>query len=408
MSCIIVGASHGGVQAAMNLRSQGYTDKITLVSADKVLPYQRPPLSKAFLQNALPEQRLWLRPEAFYIQKNIDLILGKRVVKIDRKQQHLLLDDSQELSYDKLILATGASIRKLSIPGHDLAGVHYLRDYQDTIGLRDALPQATNAVVIGGGYIGLEAAASLSKLGKNVTLLINSERPLQHLTSPVVSDYLSELQQANGVNIQTLAGATAIIGEHNKVVAVEAANGERYPADIVVAGIGVNPEQSLAEEAGLEVENGIKVNQYMQTTDSNIFAIGDCVNFYHPLYEKQMRIESVQNATDQSKTAALAICGTLTPYSATPWFWSDQYDAKLQIAGISAGYDQVVVRKDSEKSLSVFYFAKDQLIAIDAISQPKSFMITRKYLHNLPKLDKAKLADVSQDLNSIFTESVGA
>ncbi|WP_289031279.1 FAD/NAD(P)-binding oxidoreductase [uncultured Paraglaciecola sp.] len=404
MSCIIIGASHGGVQAAINLRAQGYTDPITLISADKVLPYQRPPLSKAFLQNTLPEQRLWLRPETFYTQKDIDLRLGTRVVKIDRQKQLVVLDNQEQLSYSKLILATGASIRKLTIPGSDLEGVHYLRDHQDTLGLRDQLPEANNAVVIGGGYIGLEAAASFKKLGKNVTLLINSERPLQHLTSPVVSDYLSALQEANGVNIEVLAGATAIIGEHNKVVAVQAANGKQYPADIVVAGIGVNPEQSLAEDAGLAIDNGIKVNQYMQTSDANIFAIGDCVSFYHPMYQKQMRIESVQNATDQAKTAALAICGTLTPYSATPWFWSDQYDAKLQIAGISAGYDEVVVREESEKSLAVFYFSDDNLIAVDAINQPKSFMITRKYLHSLPKVNKIKLADCSQDLNSIFTE----
>ncbi|MEP4102676.1 FAD/NAD(P)-binding oxidoreductase [Paraglaciecola sp.] len=404
MSCIIIGASHAGVQAAINLRTQGYTDGITLISADKVLPYQRPPLSKAFLQNTLPEQRLWLRPETFYQQKDIDLRLSTRVVKIDRQEQQVVLDNQEQLSYSKLILATGASIRKLTISGSDLEGVHYLRDHQDTLGLREQLPDANNAVVIGGGYIGLEAAASLKKLGKNVTLLINSERPLQHLTSPVISDYLSQLQQTNGVDIQPLAPATEIIGEGNKVVAVAAANGQQYPADIVVAGIGVNPEQSLAEEAGLAVENGIKVNQYMQTSDANIFAIGDCVSFYHPMYKKQMRIESVQNATDQAKTAALAICGTLTPYSATPWFWSDQYDAKLQIAGISAGYDDIVVRKESEKSLAVFYFSGDNLIAVDAINQPKSFMITRKYLHDLPKVNKTKLADCSQDLNSIFTE----
>ncbi|GAB2680471.1 FAD/NAD(P)-binding oxidoreductase [Aliiglaciecola sp. 3_MG-2023] len=406
MSCIIIGASHAGVNAAINLRNLGYQGKITLISADKVLPYQRPPLSKAFLQNTLPEQRLWLRPEAFYQQKEIDLMLGKRVISIDREQQTVELDDGQCLTYDKLILATGASIRRLSIPGSDLIGVHYMRDCEDTMGLRDALPDAKNVVVVGGGYIGLEVAASLQKLGKNVTLLLNQERPLKHLTSAVVSDYLSELHKANGVNIQPNAAAQAIIGDE-KVTAVEASNGECYPADIVVAGIGVNPEQALAQQCGLAIDNGIQVNQYMQSSDENIYAIGDCVSFFHPIYNQQMRIESVQNATDQAKTAALAICDKLTPYTATPWFWSDQYDAKLQIAGLSNGYDEFVVRKESENSLAVFYFSKQRLIAIDAINQPKSFMITRKYLHQLPAVDKNKLADNDQDLNTLFTELVG-
>jgi 3-phenylpropionate/trans-cinnamate dioxygenase ferredoxin reductase subunit len=407
MSCIIIGASHAGVNAAISLRNSGYTGNIKLISADAVLPYQRPPLSKAFLQNSLPEQRLWLRPASFYQQKDIDLMLNTRVISIDRQQQKVTLNDNSELHYNQLIIATGASIRALTLPGSHLDGIHYVRDYQDIIGLRDSLPKVKDVVVIGGGYIGLEAAASLNKLGKNVTLLINQERPLKHLTCKVISDYLTALHLSHGVKIVPLAGAKEIIGE-DKVTGVKANDGNIYPADIVVAGIGVNPEQTLALEAGLTVDNGIRVNEYMQTNDDNIFAIGDCVNFYHPIYKHFMRIESVQNATDQAKTAALAICGQFTPYQATPWFWSDQFEAKLQIAGLSAGYDDVVVRQESPTSLAVFYFKQGHLIAVDTINQPKSFMIARKHLHKLPTLNKTKLADMKQDLNDIFTELDGA
>lgn len=406
MSCIIIGASHAGVQAAVNLRGQGYQDKITLISSDTVLPYQRPPLSKAFLQNILPEQRLWLRPETFYQQKNIDLLLGRYVTKIDRDKHEITLNDKQCLPYDKIILATGASIRRLTVPGSELPGVHYLRDYNDTVGIRDALDDVNDVVVIGGGYIGLEAAASLKKLGKNVTLLVKHDRPLNHLTSTIVSDYLSQLHTDHGVNIQTNTIVKEIIGD-DKTIAVETIDGQRYKADMVIAGIGVVPSQQLAQECGLEVENGIRVNEYMQTSDKDIFAIGDCANFYHSVYKKQLRIESVQNATDQAKTAALAICGQLTPYSATAWFWSDQYDAKLQIAGLSDGYDEIVVRQETDKSLAVFYIAKNHLIAIDTINQPKSFMITRKHIHKLPIVDKIILADINQNLNNAFTEKAG-
>ncbi|WP_339719541.1 FAD-dependent oxidoreductase [uncultured Paraglaciecola sp.] len=407
MSCIIIGASHAGVQAAVNLRGQGYDAKITLISSDAVLPYQRPPLSKAFLQDSLPEQRLWLRPETFYKTKDIELLLKTRVSRIDAEQKTVTLENGENLDYEKLILATGASVRRLSIKGNNLKGVHYLRDHQDTVGLRDALPEIQNVVVIGGGYIGLEAAASLTKLGKNVTLLLNQDRPLRHLTSEVVSEFLSNLHQLQGVNIQPLASAQEITGT-DKVTGVLASNGQHYPADLVVVGIGVTPTQELAESCGLEVDNGIKVNEYMQTSDSNIFAIGDCVSFYHPIYKKQLRIESVQNATDQSKIAAMAICDKFVAYDAMPWFWSDQYDAKLQIVGLSDGYDDIVVRSEAEDSLAVFYFSGARLIAVDAINQPKSFMIARKHMHNLPIVDKTKLADNSLELNAAFTELVGA
>ncbi|MEG3765253.1 FAD-dependent oxidoreductase [Alteromonas sp. 14N.309.X.WAT.G.H12] len=402
MHCVIVGASHAGVQAAVNLRAQGYEGDITLISAEKVLPYQRPPLSKAFLQDTLPEARLWLRPEAFYQQKNIRLMLDTKVVKINRSAQTVELADGQALAYDDLILATGASVRRLTIPGADLENVYYLRDHQDAASIKQALPKAQKVVVIGGGYIGLEAAASLRKMGKDVTVLINTARPLQHLTCPAISDFMTQLHQQHGVVIDTNTLAVEITGD-KQVTSVIADNGTHYDADMVVAGIGVQPAHSLAADSGLNVSNGIDVNAFMQTNDEHIYAIGDCANFTHPVYHKKVRIESVQNATDQAKTVAFAICNKPAPYNALPWFWSDQYDAKLQIAGLSAGYTDVVVRQESEKSLAAFYFSGSQLIAVDTINQPKSFMVARKYLPERPELDKILLADASIPVSDIFT-----
>ena len=407
MSCIIIGASHAGVQAAVNLRAQGYQDKITLISAEAVMPYQRPPLSKAFLQDTLPEQRLWLRPEAFYQQKDITLMLSTRVNSINADDKHITLSDGQSLSYNTLIIATGASIRRLDVPGAELPQVHYLRDHQDTVGIKSQLDNIEQAVVIGGGYIGLETAASMAKLGKKVTLLINSDRPLAKNTSPTVSNFLTQLHQSHGINIK-FNTQVQCIEKLAKGVIVKTNNDESFEADVVIAGIGVIPEQSLAQDCGLTVDNGVCVNEFMQTSNNDIYAIGDCVSFYHPFYKKQVRIESVQNATDQSKTAASAICDKLIPYNAMPWFWSDQFDAKLQIAGLSEGYDDTVIRQESDKSLAVFYFKSDQLIAVDTINQPKTFMVTRKYLPNLVELNKQQLADPQVDINHVFNPEAGA
>ena len=403
MGCVIIGASHAGVQAALNLRNQGYQEQIILISNEKVLPYQRPPLSKAFLQNTLPEQRLWLRPDTFYKQKDIELRLGDSVVSVDRIHREITLSSKEKISYDQLIFATGASVKRLGIPGSEYPEVHYLRDYEDTIGIRDALDNVNDVIVIGGGYIGLEAAASLTKLGKKVTLLVHSERPLSKVTSTYISDYLTKVHTHEGVDIHTNTSVTRITKQDGRLV-IETSTGASYQADLIVVGIGVSPTQTLAEQSGLSVDNGICVNEYMQTSDDNIYAIGDCASFYHSVYQKTLRIESVQNATDQAKTVASSICGTPTPYSATAWFWSDQFDEKLQIVGLSEGYDETVIRQESERSLAVFYFRNNHLIAVDTINQPKTFMITRKHLHNLPVVDKAVLADINLEINTAFTK----
>ncbi|TDO97468.1 NAD(P)/FAD-dependent oxidoreductase [Marinomonas balearica] len=407
MSCIIIGASHAGVQAAVNLRAQGYKDSITLINAESVMPYQRPPLSKAFLQDALPEQRLWLRPEAFYQQKDITLMLSTRVVSINATDNSISLENGNSLNYCKLIIATGASIRRLTIPGSELPQIHYLRDHKDTVGIKEQINNIEKVVVIGGGYIGLEAAASMAKLGKKVTLLINSERPLAKSTCTIVSDFFTKLHKSHGIDIKLNTQAKSIEKAAQGVI-VNTSDDDALAADAVIVGIGVTPEQSLAENAGLTVENGVCVNEFMRTSNEDIYAIGDCVSFYHPLYKKQVRIESVQNATDQSKTAASAICNQPTPYNATPWFWSDQFDAKLQIAGLSDGYDDTVIREESENSFAVFYFKAKQLIAVDTMNQPKTFMATRKHLTRLVEVDKQLLADTNVNINHVFNPVTGA
>jgi 3-phenylpropionate/trans-cinnamate dioxygenase ferredoxin reductase subunit len=401
MSCIIIGASHAGVQAAISLRSKGYTESITLISNEAVLPYQRPPLSKGFLQNNLSEQKLWLRPETFYQQKDINLMLGEEVVSIDRDTKQVTLKSKITLDYDELILATGAKVRALAIPGADLPGIYYLRQYQDAQRIRDHLDQVNRVVVIGGGYIGLEAAASFAKLGKQVTVLVQAERPLSKTTSPLISDYLTQVHQDNGVEIHTGVQANSITKSAEGLM-IQGSNGKAYQADMLVVGIGVVAEQTLAQDCGLEVDKGVCVNQYQQTSDSNIYAIGDCARFFHSLYKASMRIESVQNATDQAKTVAATILGEQIPYGATAWFWSDQYAEKMQMAGLSAGYDESVVRQEAPNSFAVFYLAKQQLIAVDTMNQPKTFMVTRKHLATLPRVDKTILADVSQDLSCAF------
>jgi 3-phenylpropionate/trans-cinnamate dioxygenase ferredoxin reductase subunit len=406
MSCIIIGASHAGAQAAVNLRAQGYTENITLISAENVMPYQRPPLSKAFLQDTLPEQRLWLRPEAFYKQKDITLVLSTRVDRINANEKTITLNDGQSLNYSKLVIATGASIRYLDVPGAELPQVHYLRDHKDTIGIKNQLDKMQKVVVIGGGYIGLEAAASMAKLGKKVTLLINGDRPLAKSTSPTVSNFFTKLHESNGIDIELNTQVKSIEKSANGVI-VNTSGDENFEADAVIVGIGVLPAQSLAQACGLTVNNGVCVNEFMQTSNNDIYAIGDCVSFYHPFYKKQVRIESVQNATDQSKTVASALCDKLIPYSATPWFWSDQFDAKLQIAGLSEGYDDTVIRQESENSLAVFYFKEHKIIAVDTINQPKTFMVTRKYLPNLVDVNKQQLADTNFDINQVFNPEAG-
>jgi 3-phenylpropionate/trans-cinnamate dioxygenase ferredoxin reductase subunit len=402
--CVIVGASHAGAQLGAGLRQAGWEGAISIVGDEALPPYHRPPLSKAYLAGEKHSDELLIRPASFYEKSAIDLVLGSRVTAVDRDAKRIALHDGGSIPYTKLALATGAKVRKLSLPGHELNGVFYLRDLADVDRLRAFVGAGRSAVIIGGGYIGLETAASLRKLGMEVTVLEALPRVLQRVTAPQVSSFYARIHAEEGVNIVTEAATESLQGS-GSVQAVRLADGRVIGADMVIIGVGVVPATELAEAAGLAVDNGIVVDEFARTSDPDIVAAGDCTNHHNPIYDRRLRLESVQNATDQARTAANTLCGNLVPYNSLPWFWSDQYDLKLQIAGLSQGFDQVIIRGDSEKgrSFAAFYFREGRLIAVDAINRAKEFMSTRRALAAGQSANPALLADDSIDVQKAFT-----
>ncbi len=402
---VIVGASHASAQLAATLRQSGWEGNISLVGEEAIPPYHRPPLSKGYLAGEKHSDELLIRPATFYEKTGIDLVLGTRVTAVDPRNKTITLHDGGSIPYGKLALTTGARVRKLDLPGHDQEGVFYLRDLNDVDRIRGFIGPGKSAVIIGGGYIGLETAASMRKLGMEVTVLEALPRVLQRVTAPEVSAFYSRVHGEEGVNIITDAAVQALEGD-GTVKGVQLADGNRVAADLVVIGVGVLPDTDLAETAGLEVDNGIVVDEFARTSDPDIVAAGDCTNHYNPIYERRLRLESVQNATDQAKTAANTLCGKLENYHALPWFWSDQYDLKLQIAGLSQGFDRVVVRgsADSGRSFAAFYFCGDRLLAVDAVNRPKEFMAVRRALTQGQSADPVKLADESVDIQQAFTQ----
>ncbi|WP_175650630.1 NAD(P)/FAD-dependent oxidoreductase [Pseudomonas sp. Marseille-P9899] len=403
--CVIVGGSHAGAQAAASLRQEGWSGAITLVSAEPLLPYHRPPLSKGFLCADKSDEALLIRPADFYAKQNIDVRLDTRVTRVDPKANRLYCDSGLTLDYSHLILATGAEVRRLQLPGGDLPGICYLRDRQDVLRIREHLRPGGHAVIVGGGYIGLETAASLRQQGMHVTVLEALPRILQRVTAPEVSAFYTRVHREEGVEVVLDARLECFVGE-DKVREVLLADGRRLPADLVVVGIGVLPTVELGRQLGLaDVEQGITVDEHARTVLDNVYAVGDCTRHFNPLYDSWLRLESVQNASDQARIAALAICGKATAYTALPWFWSDQYDLKLQIAGLSSGYDRVVLRGDSQagRSFSAFYFHGDRLLAVDAINRPKDFIVAKRFLAQGKSADPERLADESIDIQACFS-----
>lgn len=400
---VIIGASHAAAQLAASLRQGGWEGRISIVGDEAIPPYHRPPLSKAYLAGEKHSDELLIRPATFYESSNIDLVLGTRVSAIDREQRIVTLQDGGTIPYTRLALTTGAQVRKLDLPGSDLDGVFYLRDLNDVDRIRGYVGAGKSAVIIGGGYIGLETAASLRKLGMNVTVLEALPRVLQRVTAEEVSTFYRRIHSEEGVEIVTDARIESIEGD-GKVSGVTLADGRHIDADLVTIGVGVVPATELAEAAGLEIDNGIVVDGFARTSDPDIVAAGDCTNHYNPLYERRLRLESVQNATDQAKTAASTLCGEEVSYHALPWFWSDQYDLKLQIAGLSQGYDRVIMRGSAAqgRSFAAFYFSGDRLLAVDAINRPREFMATRRALGQGQSADPEKLADESIDIQQAF------
>jgi 3-phenylpropionate/trans-cinnamate dioxygenase ferredoxin reductase subunit len=401
--CIIIGASHAAAQLVSSLRQDGWEGKISLIGDEPNLPYHRPPLSKAFFVGEKTEDELLIRAANFYEKNNVDLLLGSRVTNINRDAKKITLEDGAEISYTKLALTTGARVRKIPFTGCELAGVFYMRDLNDVKQTHKFTGPGKSAVIIGGGYIGLETAASLRKIGMNVTVIEAMSRVLQRVTAPEVSAFYTRIHTEEGVDIHTEAGVDAIIGDKH-VEGVRLADGTTIKADLVIIGVGVIPNIELAEAAGLTIDNGIAVNEFATTNDADIVAAGDCTNHYNPIYDRKLRLESVQNATDQAKIAAKSICGKPEAYNALPWFWSDQYDLKLQIAGLSQGFDQVVIRGDSEqgRSFAAFYFCEGRLIAVDAINRPKEFMMSKRALAAGQNADPLKLADESIEIKDVF------
>ncbi|GIX30559.1 MAG: putative ferredoxin reductase [Porticoccaceae bacterium] len=390
--CIIVGASHAAAQLAPTLRQHGYEGSIAVIGDEYFLPYHRPPLSKDFLAGKKSIDDILIRPPAVYQKNNIRFVLGLTVTGIDRANKHLLLDDGEQIPYDKLVLTVGARVRRLEVPGVDKKGIFYLRTLADVQQIKAYAGKARHAVIVGGGYIGLETAASLRKLGMEVVVLEALPRVLARVTAPEVSAFYTRVHAEEGVRIVTDAQVAEFLGD-GEVREVALADGRTFPADLVIIGIGIIPNTEMAAEAGLEVDNGIVVDEFARTSDPDILAAGDCTCHFNPIYGRRVRLESVQNAVDQATIAALTLCGQPRPYRALPWFWSDQYDLKLQIAGLSQGYDQVVIRGDIERgrSFAAFYLKEGKLLAVDAVNRPQEFMLGKRLIAEGVEVDPSLL-----------------
>jgi 3-phenylpropionate/trans-cinnamate dioxygenase ferredoxin reductase subunit len=407
---VVVGASYAGIQGALSAREAGYAEPITVVADETWLPYQRPPLSKDFLTEHATEESLVLRDKGFFDNKGINLILGERATDIDRRSQKILLEGHAALSFDKLLIGTGSHARKLAVPGADLGGVCYLRTLQDAIDLKASLRDASEIVVVGGGFIGLEVAASAVKLGKQVTVLESASRLLERAVSAVVSEFLLDMHRRNGVDVRLGATVVSIGGQHGRVTSVNCNNETRIGADLVLVGVGGLPNDEIAKHAGLECTNGIAVDDHGRSSDPNIFAAGDCATHYNHFARDWLRLESVQNAQDQAKAAGLAIAGRTGPYNSVPRFWSDQYDAKLQIVGISRNFDDHAIRGSiADGKFSVFYYRQGRLIAVDSVSRAGDQMAARRMIAGGISPAPNQIRDPSFDLKSLLksAEAVG-
>ena len=397
---VIVGASHASVQAIDTLRREGHQGPIVLVGDELHLPYNRPPLSKKFLSGELERERLLLRSPRFYEQARVEARLGVQVTAIDCGARRLRFGDGGELTYDRMLLCVGSRPRLLETPGHDLGGIHYLRTIADVEAIRADLQGARRLVVVGAGYVGLEAAASARHLGLDVTVLEMADRPLNRVVAPELSDFYLGRHEREGVHIHCGRSVTAFEGD-GRVRAVVC--GDRtFPADIVIVGVGILPDVSLAAAAGIRCENGVSVNEQCQTSDPNVWAAGDCTNHPSVRYGRRVRLESVDNAVEQGRVAATNMCGGQARHEHVPWFWSDQYDVKLQIAGLSQGYDQAIVRGDPDTGhFALYYLADGELLAVDAVNSPKDFMTGKKWIAERKRPDPTRLADLSTDLKSL-------
>lgn len=379
-TCVIVGAGQAGAQAAQSLRQGGFAGDIVLLGDEAHPPYQRPPLSKKYLAGELDADRLWLRPAEFYPANGIALRTATRVEAIDRQARRLSLTGGEEIGYDHLLVATGTRPRALPLAGADKAGVLPLRTIADVDAIRPRLAAGRRLVIIGAGYIGLEVAAVARSLGLHVTVLEAQDRVLARVVSPALSAFFQSLHSGHGVDLRFGAGVAAIEGGE-RAEAVVLAGGERLDCDLVLMAVGAVPNDDLARAAGLEVDDGIVVDAACRSSDPHILAAGDCTRFFSARFGARIRLESVQNAIDQAKAAAATICGTPGTYDPVPWFWSDQYDVKLQIAGLSQGHDEArTVGDPASGAFYVAYLREGRLLAVDSVNHPRSHMMARRAL----------------------------
>ncbi|WP_224816883.1 NAD(P)/FAD-dependent oxidoreductase [Hasllibacter sp. MH4015] len=396
---IVVGAGQAGASCVAKLRAEGFEGAITLIGEEPVPPYQRPPLSKAYLLGEMELERLFLRPEAWYGENGIDLRMGAKVDAVDAAAKTVSVG-GEMLEYDALVLATGSTPRRLPANiGGDLAGVHVVRTLADVDAMAPEVTADRRALIVGGGYIGLEAAAVARKRGMDVTLIEAAPRILGRVAAPETADYFRALHEGHGVKILEGIGLTCLNGVDNRVVGAILSNGEEHPYDMVIAGIGILTNDALAKMAGVTLDNGIATDAHGRTSDPSIWAAGDCASL--PFGGVRIRLESVQNAIDQAEAVAKNILGADQDYLPKPWFWSDQYDVKLQIAGLNMGYDRVAVR-DGGAARSHWYYEGDRLLAVDAMNDPRGYMIGKRLIEAGKSPSAEVVADPESDLKALL------
>lgn len=400
---VIAGAGHAAGQVITSLRQQKFDGQIVLVGDEPYLPYQRPPLSKKFLAGEMPAERLYVKPASFYEDTGVELHVNSTITAIDRETKCLRTAGDEEIAYDKLVLALGSRVRQLPVEGTELKGVHYLRSIADVEGIRSDMEPGRRLVIIGAGYIGLEVAAVAQQAGLDVTVVEMADRVMSRVVSPEISDFYQIEHTNQGVRLRLSTGVTALNGK-KRVKSVTTSDGEKIRADLVVIGVGIQPNTELATAANLAVDDGIVVDDHCVTSDPDIFAVGDCTSHPNAIYGRRLRLESVHNALEQAKTAAANICGGDAAYSQVPWFWSDQYDLKLQIAGLSEGHDDVVIRGNpAERSFSCLYLSEGHLIAVDAINAPRDFVQSKPLIADRVEIEAKKLADPEIALKDMVT-----
>ncbi len=398
---VVVGAGQAAGQAAASLRQGGYEGEIVMLGDEAHPPYQRPPLSKQYLSGEHGLEKVYVRPEKFYSDRNIDLRTNVTVTNIDPANKTVTTGDGASIEYEKLLIATGSRPRKLNIEGSDLKGIHYLRTIADVDGIAEAMKTAKSLCIVGGGYIGLEVASVAVVAGLQVNVLEMEDRILQRVTTPEMSDFYHQLHTARGVNIHVNTGCSGFEGDDEGNVQKVLCGDTNIDADLVIVGIGIITNIELAADAGLACDNGIVVDDHCRTSDPHIYAAGDCTNHPNPILNRRLRLESVPNAMDQARTATANMLGGDVVYAAVPWFWSDQYELKLQMVGFSSDGDTQVLRGDKEANqFAVFYLKDGAVVAVDAVNSPREFMVAKQLYGK--QVDAGQLADLEFDLKTLL------